>query len=140
MIAPYVSAEEAKLVPYPYVYVTDTGAAHELDAIDREYLEEEYWPPDMPYVKDTYVQKNGWGNLRGFCHRSKIPEHIPIILEPVHREPPPKTFDETVQRLGKDFEKMSGIAMVIDKHPDGSMSMRERPKPTAKKWWQFWLR
>ncbi len=43
-----VSPADAKLSPYPYVYVNAVGSARELHAKEREYLETPFAPGDAP--------------------------------------------------------------------------------------------
>jgi hypothetical protein len=31
-----------------------------------------------PYIKNSYEQKNGWGEIRGFLRRSKLPAGIMV--------------------------------------------------------------
>ena len=75
-----VTESEAKQKPYPYVWVDDEGKVRELSPHEKEFLETPFSPGDggAPYTKSDYLQKNGWGSVRGFCHRSKIPDGIEI--------------------------------------------------------------
>jgi hypothetical protein len=51
-----VGSDEAKIEPYPYVYVEDTGTYRELDIEDKKYLEEKFHPADgnRPYIKFNF--------------------------------------------------------------------------------------
>ena len=87
MPVPIVSPSEAAETPYPYLHVNYDGSVRELTSDERSYLET---PFDMfdgarPYVKGSYEQKDGWGDLSGFCHRSAIPTRLSIIENPVRR-------------------------------------------------------
>ncbi|HSG24638.1 MAG TPA: hypothetical protein VLA32_00855 [Anaerolineales bacterium] len=75
-----VSKSEAKQKPYPYVWVDEEGGVRELAPHEKEFLETPFIPGDggAPATKSDYHQKNGWGNLRGFCKRLHIPEGIEI--------------------------------------------------------------
>jgi len=117
--------------PYPYVWVTETGAVHELDSEDRTYLETRFHPCDggRPYVKTSYTTKDGWDSLKGFCPRSQIPKGIQVVAEPVARGPA-KPLEEMVQELAEK----AGLSLV--KNPDGSLTVTG--KPNTKKWWQYW--
>ena len=76
-----VSKSEAKQTPYPYVWVDEEGRVRELSPNEKEFLETPFSPGDggAPNTKSHYQQKNGWGNLRGFCQRIHIPEEIEIL-------------------------------------------------------------
>ena len=67
-----VDQDEARAEPYPYVYVEADGSARELHQSERTYLETPYDMADgaRPAVKESYSQKNGWGEIRGFLKRS----------------------------------------------------------------------
>lgn len=70
--------------PFPYVYVTNEGAVHELDEDDRLYLQERFHPGDggRPYIKQSFESKDGWGEIGGMCARRHIPDGTPIDPEP----------------------------------------------------------
>ena len=89
-----VSVEEAGQEPYPYVFVEDDGGVRELRPDERTYLETPFLPFDggRPAVKESYESKNGWGSVRGFCHRNKIPADTVINKE----EDPDNLLDETL--------------------------------------------
>jgi hypothetical protein len=69
---------------YPYVYVNADGTARELHPNERQYLETEFLPGDgaAPSVKDSYAERNGWGEIRGYLQRSKLPAGMPIQEAP----------------------------------------------------------
>lgn len=75
-----VTQSEARQKPYPYVWVLADGRVRELSAREKEYLETPFSPGDgaAPSTKADYQQRNGWGDLAGYCRRSKIPEGIDI--------------------------------------------------------------
>lgn len=79
-----VSASDAKLNPYPYVYVNEDGSARELHVSERTILETPYSPLDsgQPYIKNSYEQKDGRKKLCGYCPRVKIPSTIHILPAP----------------------------------------------------------
>ena len=66
--------------PYPYVYVDADGTARELHAGERAYLETEFKGGDgaMPYIKDSYDERNGWGELNGYLPRAALPTGTPV--------------------------------------------------------------
>ena len=90
-----VSPEEAKAVPYPYVYVENDGSVRELHAEERAYLEEPFHPTDggQPYVKWRYRSRDGWGDLQGYCQRSKVPRTI--VPQPAPAESPHRVLSTT---------------------------------------------
>jgi hypothetical protein len=69
---------------YLYVYVNADGTARELHPNERQYLETEFLPGDgaAPSVKDSYAERNGWGEIRGYLERSKLPEGTPVQQAP----------------------------------------------------------
>jgi hypothetical protein len=69
---------------YAYVYVNPDGTARELHPNERQYLETEFLPGDgaAPSVKDDYAERNGWGEIRGYLQRSKLPAGMPIQEAP----------------------------------------------------------
>lgn len=83
-----VTKNEARQKPYPYVWVDEIGNVRELSPSEKEFLETPFLPGDggAPSTKSDYQQKNGWGNLRGFCRRSKIPEEI--VIQSYEQDPP----------------------------------------------------
>jgi hypothetical protein len=80
-----VSASERYADPYPYIYVEMDGTARELHAKERAYLATPFRPTDSgrPYIKSSYEEKNGWGEIRGFLHRSALPGEIYIAQAPL---------------------------------------------------------
>ena len=79
-----VSEEESKLVPYPYIRVNDDRTIRELHRSECEYLEEPFdlFDGGRPYIKFAFEQKDGWGNLGGFCRRALVPTHFEILQAP----------------------------------------------------------
>ena len=73
-----ISSQEAKIEPYPFVYVEDSGAYRELSIEDKQYLEEKFDPTDSnrPYVKSGYHSKTPEGKMRGFLRRTKLPKGL----------------------------------------------------------------
>ncbi len=76
---PEVAKDEAKQVPYPYVYVEEDGSVRELTPGERKYLETPFHPGDgaRPYIKENYKTR-GVSSMAGFCPRYKIPSRIKI--------------------------------------------------------------
>jgi hypothetical protein len=72
---------------YPYVYIKPDGTARELHASERAYLETEFKGGDgaMPSIKDSYEERNGWGEIRAISNARRC--------RPACRSPmlPPKT-------------------------------------------------
>ena len=94
-----VSESEAKSLPYPYVFVNNDGTARELHPDECSYLETRFYPTDggRPYVKGTYDQKNGLGELGGFCLRSKIPSDLEIQGAPSENPSKPMAKEELIK-------------------------------------------
>jgi hypothetical protein len=84
-----------KFENYAYVYVNADGTARELHADERQYLETEFLPGDgaAPSVKDSYAELNGWGEIRGYLERSKLPKDTPIQEAP--KQDPRRLMNET---------------------------------------------
>ena len=81
---------------YMYVYVNQDGSARELSLREKIYLQTDYHFGDSarPYIKTTYEEKHGAGDLSGFCLLDKLPPHVIV-------EPDTNTFtdDVLVERL-----------------------------------------
>ena len=108
-----VTPAESSADPYPYVYVESDGTARELHAGEREYLETPYHPADgaRPYVKHNYEARNGWGDLAGFCLRTKLPEGTAVRSAPADNPSKPMSESELVaylQRKGLRIERPPG--------------------------------
>ncbi|HYM23394.1 MAG TPA: hypothetical protein VEU08_09305 [Vicinamibacterales bacterium] len=105
-----VTAAEAALVPYPYVFVENDGSARELHADERTYLETPYLPTDgaRPYVKSSYDVRDGWGSLAGFLLRSKLPAGTDVRPAPPENPSKPmneEEFREFLRKRGKLIER-----------------------------------
>ena len=85
---PVVTKEEAKLEPYPYVYVENDGSYRELAEDERDYLQENFHQADgaRPYVKFRYRSKTPDGKLGGYCKRSKLPKGLVAGVTPSMRK------------------------------------------------------
>jgi hypothetical protein len=85
-----MSKEKKYTKLYDYVYVNEDGSVNEIGIIDKIYLGTKFHGADSarPYIKTNYLQKDGWGEISGFCLRSKIPKNIIIkkIKEVVTKE------------------------------------------------------
>jgi hypothetical protein len=96
-----VSGEDTDTEPCPYVYINADGSARELHRSEREYLEIPFHGADggRPYVKWRYLQKNGWGEIKGFLRRTKVPKTDPIGPAPVEDPQCVMTRDKHIQFL-----------------------------------------
>ena len=96
-----VSASEARQVPYPYVYVNTDGTVQELHPNQRQYLETEFAPGDggAPSIKTSYLQRNGWGELKGFLARSQVPRGTQIKEAPAEDPSRPMNRSESIEWL-----------------------------------------
>jgi len=89
--------------PYPYIYLNADGTARELHAGERAWLETEYTLGDgaMPYVKDSYEERNGWGEISGYLKRAALPAATPIADAPAENPIKPMSIDEFIAYLAK---------------------------------------
>lgn len=117
-----VAADQAGADPYPYLYVNADGSARELHANERDYLETPFDPFDggRPYVKDSYSQKNGWGEIAGYLRRSQLPQGTLISPAPA-RDP-----SEPVNREGQ-IQFLRERGMEVTENSDGTFTIR-KPK------------
>ena len=104
--------------PYPYVYVLKDGTARELHPDERTYLETEFTGGDgnMPYIKDSYAERNGWGEIAGFLARAQLPRGTPIAAAPAENPNKPMNREETIAWL-----RAKGAVVV--ENPDGSFTV-----------------
>ena len=106
---------------YPYIYVNADGTARELHANERTWLETPFTLGDggMPHVKDDYADRNGWGEIRGYLERCKLPDGI--LVQPAPAEDPsrPMSWPEFAAWL-----RAKGADVIENK--DGSLSVKWR--------------
>jgi hypothetical protein len=122
-----VSATEAAQDPYPYTYVNDDGAARELHAEERQYLEQPFIPFDggRPYVKGTFDARDGWGSVKGFLHRSKLPDGLFVAPAPANNPNPPMSKDD---QLAFMKEKAVQFGFEVTEKSDGTVEMKRSTK------------
>ena len=74
------------------VYIENDGSARALTEAEKRYVETEFSPLDgaRPYVKSQFGERNGWGELRGFLHRDRLPDGVPVGPAPPET-PQPQT-------------------------------------------------
>jgi len=108
--------------PYLYVYVNADGSARELHPNERRYLETPFSGGDgaRPYIKDSYSQKNGWGEIKGFLERSKLPTGTHIAPPPAEDPLKPIDKEEYAQ-----FLRNKGLE--VTKNNDGTFTVK-KPK------------
>jgi hypothetical protein len=118
-----VKKGDSRVDPYPYVYVNADGSARELHPEERDYLETPFQPGDggRPYIKRSYSQKNGWGEVAGFLRRSQLPEEFVIQVAPAENPSKPLTRADQIQ-----FLRDKG--MVVTENADGTFTV-QKPKP-----------
>jgi hypothetical protein len=89
--------------PYPYIYVNADGTARELHASERAWLETEYTLGDgaMPRIKDSYDERNGWGEIRGYLQRADLPAGMAVGDAPAEDPIKPMSIDEFIAYLAK---------------------------------------
>lgn len=105
--------------PHPYIYVNADGSARELHQEERAYLETPFQPADgaRPYIKGSYSQRNGWGEIAGFLERSRLPKETVIQAAPAENPSKPLTKSDQIQ-----FLRDKG--MVVTENPDGTFTVR----------------
>jgi hypothetical protein len=108
---------------YPYVYVNADGTARELHASERVYLETEYKLGDgaMPYIKDSYDERNGWGELSGYLKRKALPAGTVIAGAPLEDPRRPLTREDFANWL-----RGKGVDVTVN--DDGSMTVSRPPR------------
>jgi hypothetical protein len=107
---------------YPYVYINADGTARELHAAERGWLETEYKGGDgaMPNVKDSYDERNGWGELNGYLARTALPAGMPVADAPAADPRRQLSRDEYIAWLrGKGVE--------VTENSDGSVTVHGLP-------------
>ena len=75
------------------VYVENDATVRELTEADKKYVDTAFLPFDgaRPYVKESYDQRNGWGELRGYLPRNQVPAGTPINPAPADALVEPQT-------------------------------------------------
>jgi hypothetical protein len=115
-----VDSDQAKIVPYPYVYVNADGSARELHPGERRYLETPFSPFDgaRPAVKGSYLDVNGWGEFRGFLKRAKLPPGSEVHAAPEEDLSKPLSKEEEIE-----FLRSKGVE--VTQKPDGSLTVKK---------------
>src|ERR1700751_2389895 len=74
------------------VSINDDGSDRELTEGDKKYVDTDFAPFDgaRPYVKPTYHSRNGWGEIKGYLERDKLPKEETINLAPAIDLVPPQ--------------------------------------------------
>ena len=108
-----VNEAESDFEPYPYIYVIEDGSARELRRSEKEHLETRFEGADSgrPYLKSSYRDKNGWGELTGYLRRAKLPK-----TTPVNPAPPEDAASPREQQIA--FMRQHGFE--IEENLDGS--------------------
>jgi hypothetical protein len=96
-----VDRDQARVQPYPYLYVNADGSARELHPNERNYLETPFdrFDGGRPSIKSSYSSKNGWGEITGFLERSKLPQGTQIHPAPGEDPSKPLTVKDQIQFL-----------------------------------------
>ena len=97
--SPVVESDKSTLDPYPYIFVNDDGGARELHSDERTYLETPFLPMDgaRPYIKRGYSAKDGWGEIKGFLRRSRLPRRIRVQPAPLNNPMMPNSKETQIQ-------------------------------------------
>jgi hypothetical protein len=117
-----VNSDQIEIHPYPYIYVNTDGTARELHPNERTYLETPFHPADggRPYIKGRFSCKDGWGDIKGFLKRSKLPPTITVGPAPIEDPTGPLSKEDQMQFLrDKGLEVIENI--------DGTFTAR-KPK------------
>lgn len=109
--------------PYPHIFINADGTARELHADERAYLETEFTGGDgnMPYIKGSYDERNGWGDLGSYLAREDLPAGIAVLDAPAENPNKPMSHDEYVAWL-----RAKGLDVV--EKADGSISIHAKPR------------
>lgn len=107
--------------PFPYVYVEADGSARELHSSERRYLETEFKGGDgaAPYIKSSYDERNGWGELAGYLARSLLPDGVAVAESPA---------DDPIRPLNREdyVAWLRGKGVEVTENPDGSFTIKPR--------------
>jgi hypothetical protein len=97
--------------PYPFVHVDADGTARELHDRERRYLETEFKGGDgaAPYIKSSYEERNGWGDLSGYLQRAPLPDGTAVAAAPAQDPNPPMSREEFIAWL-----RRKGVAVTDD--------------------------
>jgi len=120
-----VSPAEAFQNPYPYVHVNADGTVRELHLTECRYLETLFSPYDgaRPRVKNSFGDRDGWGSIEGFCHRSQIPNVLSISAAPTENPNPPMSNADFVAML-----RNKGAGFEVIENADGTVTMKRVKK------------
>lgn len=115
-----ISEKDAKITPYLIVFVEKDGKVRELHDSEKKYLETPFYPSDgsRPYIKNSYSSKNGWGEINGYCYRSKIPSNIEIHPSPA----------EDPTNIDFDVIKFINEHGIQHSEEDGKLVLRRKKK------------
>jgi hypothetical protein len=96
--------------PYPYVYINANGTARELHAEERAYLETEFKGGDgaAPSIKDSYDERNGWGEINGYLKRASLPAGTPVDDAPAENPNRPMSQQELIAWLRSQSARVTG--------------------------------
>jgi hypothetical protein len=122
-----VSTTEAVQNPYPYTFVNGDGTARELHAAERQYLEQRFIPTDggRPYVKSTFEARDGWGSVKGFLRRSKLPDGLVVAPAPANNPNPPMSKADHIAFLK---EKAVQFGLEVVEKSDGTVEVKHSIK------------
>jgi hypothetical protein len=107
--------------PYPYVFVLADGSARELHENERKYLETEFSGGDgnRPYIKKSYEARDGWGEMKGYLQRGRLPPGTLIHPAPTEDPSKPLNREELIA-----FLRSKGVEVI--ENEDGSFTSRKR--------------
>ena len=76
-------------------------------------------------MKSTFDAPNGWGSVKGFLHRSKLPDGLSVAAAPANNPNPPMSKAEYMAFL-KDKAVQFGFEVV--EKSDGTVEMKRSTK------------
>lgn len=108
---------------FPFVYVNLDGSARELSPDERAYVSKDHHGADSgrPYIKSSYEELDGWGNLSGFLPRRHLPSGMDIL--PVHPDYDARAAADPFDPI--ELERASGRSIISNS--DGSITSAPDP-------------
>jgi hypothetical protein len=97
-------------VPKPseaLVWINVDGSARDLTDAEKRHVDADFSPFDgaRPYIKSTYQQHNGWGELSGYLQRTEVPDGIPINAAPPESPPQQQTAESVASAISELVRK-----------------------------------
>jgi hypothetical protein len=92
------------------IWINDDGSARELTEADKKYVDAEFSPFDgaRPYIKSAYQSRNGWGEIKGYLERNKLPDSVPVDSAPPAGQAPPQKPQAVASQIRDLIRKHRG--------------------------------